>query len=59
MLMAVTKIRDLSERLKMAMDDDRRPDLGLHERVETLFEEVKELRRLLDEVRNLRRGSQD
>ena len=59
MLMAVTKIRDLSEQLKMAMDDDRRPDLGLRERVETVFEEAAELRCLLDEVRNLRRGSQD
>ena len=55
MLMAVTKIRDLSERLKMAMDDDKRPDLGLRERVETVFEEAKELRRLIDEVRRINR----
>ena len=59
MLMAVTKIRDLSERLKMAMDDDKRPDLGLRERVETVFEEAKELRCLIDEVRHLRRSAPD
>ncbi len=59
MLMAVTKIRDLSERLKMAMDDDKRPDLGLRERVETVFEEAKELRRLIDEVRLRRRSALD
>lgn len=59
MLMAVTKIRDLSEQLKMAMDDDRRLDLGLRERVETVFEEVAELQCLLDEVHNLHLGSQD
>ena len=59
MLMSVTKIRDYSERLKMAMDDDRRPDLGLRERVETVFEEAKELRRLIDEVRILRRSAPD
>ena len=59
MLMAVTKIRDLSEQLKMAMDDDRRLDLGLRERVETVFEEVAELQCLLDEVLNLHLGSQD
>lgn len=59
MLMAVTKIRDLSERLKMAMDDDKRPDLGLRERVETVFEEAKELRRLIDEVRLRRRNAPD
>ena len=41
MLMAVTKIRDLSERLEMAQDDDGRPDLGLRERVETVFERTK------------------
>ncbi len=59
MLMAVTKIQDYSERLKTAMDDDRRPDLGLREQVETVFEEAKELRRLLDEVRHLRRSAPD
>ncbi len=59
MLMAVTKIRDLSERLKMAMDDDKRPDLGLREHVETVFEVAKELRRMMDEIRSLRRGTSD
>lgn len=48
MLNSVTKIRDLSERLKKAMNDDKRPDLGLRERVEIVFEKAKELRRLLD-----------
>ena len=59
MLKSVTKIRDLAERLKMAMDDDKRPDLGLREQTEKVFEEAKELRRLLDEVRHLRRSAQD
>ena len=59
MLMAVTKIRDLSERLKIAMDDDKRPDLGLREQTEKVFEEAKELRHLLDEVRHLRRSAPD
>lgn len=59
MLKSVTKIRDYSERLKMAVDDDKRPDLGLREHVETVFEEAAELRQLIDEVRILRRSSQD
>lgn len=59
MLMAVTKIRDYSERLKMAMDDDKRPDLGLREQTEKVFEEAKELRRMMDEIRLLRRSAQD
>lgn len=59
MLVAVTKIRDYSERLKMAMDDDNHPDLGLREQTEKVFEEAKELRRMMDEIRHLRRHSQD
>ena len=56
---SVTKIQDLSERLKMAMGDDNRPDLGLREQTEKVFEEAKELRRLIDEVRILRRSAPD
>lgn len=48
-----------TERLKMAVDDDRRHDLGLRERVDTVFEEAAELQRLMDEVRLLRRSLQD
>ena len=59
MLMAVTKIRDYSERLKMARDDDKRPDLGLREQTEKVFEEAKELRRMMDEIRLLRRSAPD
>ena len=43
----------------MAMDDDCRPDLGLRPHVEKVFEEAKELRRVLDKIRGLRRGGQD
>ena len=43
----------------MAMDDDKRPDLGLREHVETVFEVAKELRRMMDEIRSLRRGTSD
>ena len=59
MLISVTKICDLSERLKTAMDDDKRLDLGLREQTEKVFEESKELRRLLDEVRLLRCSAPD
>ena len=48
-----------TQAVELVMDDDRRPDLGLRERVETLFEEAKELRRLIDEVRILRRSAPD
>lgn len=43
----------------MAMNNDNRPDLGLRERVETVLEEAKELRSLMDEVRILRRSAPD
>ena len=59
MPMEIAKIRDYSERLKMAMADDKRPDLGLREQTEKVFEEAKALRRIMDEVRHLRRSSQD
>ena len=52
-LLAATQSVDL------AMNEDKRPDLGLRERVETVFEEAKELRRLIDEVRILRRSAPD
>lgn len=51
--------RDYSERLKMAMDDDKRPDLGLREQTEKVFEEAKELRRMMDKIRHLRRSAPD
>ncbi len=41
------------------MDADCRPDLGLRSHVEKVFEEAKELRRVLDEIRGLWRGRQD